>query len=87
MQNQYYQRKKLLTQQKVLRHQINDLSQQRQELIDQLFELLDDLGVKTKRKRQGDIFPFNLLSQLIYNMLVGLEKLVSQMVAAIFRKR
>ena len=87
MQKTYYQRQRMLAQQKVLRRQIYELSQQRQELIDQLFCLLDDLGVQTNRKRKVNIFPFNLLTQFIYNMLVGLEKVVSQIVAAIFRKR
>ena len=87
MHKQYYQRQKTLSQQKVLRRQIYELSQQRQELIDQLFNLLEDLGVQTNRKRKANIFPFNLLAKFIYNMLVGLEKLVSQIVAAIFNKR
>ena len=87
MQNPYYQRQKMLAQQKVLRRQIYELSQQRQELIDQLFGLLDDLGVSTNRKRKANIFPFNLLVKSIYSVLIGLEKSVSQIVAAIFRRR
>jgi len=87
MQNHYYRRRKMLVQQKVLRRQIYELSQQRQELIDQLFDLLEDLGVKTDRKRKDVSFPFNLLTNLIYNGLDGLEKLVSQLVATIFRKK
>ncbi|MBC8508447.1 MAG: hypothetical protein H8D34_26620, partial [Chloroflexi bacterium] len=62
MQNQHYQRKKMLTQQKELRRQIYELAQQRQELVDQLYDLLEDLGVKNNRKKKVDYFPFNILA-------------------------
>ena len=86
MQYQNYQRRKMLAQQKELRRQIYELAQQRQELITQLYDLLEDLGVKSNRKWKADYFPFNIMARLIYNTLVALEKLVYKTVAAIFRK-
>lgn len=87
MQNQYHQRRKMLARQQELRRQIYELAQQRQELVDQLFGLLEDLGVNNKRKKKVDYFPFNILARLIYNTLIELEKAVSKIVAAIFKRR
>lgn len=84
---QNYQRRKMLAQQKELRRQIYELAKQRQELITQLYDLLEDLGVKSYQKRKANYFPFNILARLIYNALVALEKLVYKTVSAIFRKR
>lgn len=86
MHNQYQQRRKMLAKQVELRRQRYELAQQRQELVDQLYDLLEDLGVNNKRKKKVEYFPFNILARLIYNTLIELEKGVSKIVAAIFRK-
>ena len=87
MQNQYQQRRRLLAKQVELRRQIYELAQQRQELIDQLYDLLEDLGVNNNRRKKVEYFPFNILARLIYRGLTELENMVSKIVAAIFRKR
>ena len=87
MQDQYQQRRKLLAKQVELRSQFYELTQQRQELIDQLYDLLEDLGANNNRRKKAEYFPFNILARLIYRGLTELENMVSKIVAAIFRKR
>ena len=87
MQNQYYQRRKMIAQQKELRRQIYQLAEQRQELVDQLYDLLEDLGVRNNRKRKIDYFPFSIMARFIYNGLIAIEQAVYKVVAAIFKRR
>jgi len=70
-----------------LKRQTDELERQRQMLVVQLYELLDELeGPRISRSRTSR-FPFNLLETVINTLLLRLERAVEKLVTAALNVR
>ncbi|MCA9938220.1 MAG: hypothetical protein KC418_06235 [Anaerolineales bacterium] len=71
---------------KSVQRQTKELEQQRRRLVTQIYQLLDELEDRPRRRKTANLFPFNLVATPITWALLKLEKLVDKMVVAVLNR-